>query len=98
MRWTVEGTDSSPGRCKIFLISMSFRPVLGPTEPPIQRVSGALSSAAKQPRRETDHPPTSSAEVENAWICTSSPHTALTALTINSMYITHMRSFFFCTI
>jgi hypothetical protein len=33
-----------PGRGKIFLLSTSSRPVLGPTQPLIQRAPGALSS------------------------------------------------------
>jgi len=40
---------------------------MGPTQPPIQWVVGALSLGVKQPGREADHSPPSSAEVENAW-------------------------------
>jgi hypothetical protein len=36
--------------------------VLGPTQPPIQRVSGALSLWVKRSGREADHSPPSSAE------------------------------------
>jgi hypothetical protein len=39
------------------------RPALGPTQPPIQWVSG-LSRGVKWPGRDVDHPPPSSAEVE----------------------------------
>jgi hypothetical protein len=35
--------SSSPGRVKNFLFSMSSRPALGSTQPPIQWVPGALS-------------------------------------------------------
>jgi hypothetical protein len=35
--------SSSPDRGKIFLFSTSSRPVLGPAQPPIQWVQGALS-------------------------------------------------------
>jgi hypothetical protein len=41
------GRGSSPGRVKNFLFSTSSRPVLGPTQPPIQWVPGALSPGGK---------------------------------------------------
>jgi hypothetical protein len=37
---------------------------LGPTQPPIQWVPGALSLGVKWPGREADHSPPSSAEVK----------------------------------
>jgi hypothetical protein len=37
---------------------------LGPTQPPIQWVPGALSLGVKRPGREADHSPPSSAEVK----------------------------------
>jgi hypothetical protein len=40
------------------------RPALGPTQPPIQRVPGALSLGVKRPGSEADHSPPSSAEVK----------------------------------
>jgi hypothetical protein len=39
----LKGQSSSPGGGKIFLLSMSSRPVLGPTQPPSAWVPGALS-------------------------------------------------------
>jgi hypothetical protein len=39
----------------------------GPTQPPIQWIPGALSLGVKRPRREADHSPPSSVEVNNAW-------------------------------
>jgi len=47
-------------------------------QPPVQRVSGALSPAVKQPGREDDHSLPSSAEVKNAWHCTSSQYAFMT--------------------
>jgi hypothetical protein len=44
-----------------------------PTEPPTQRVTGALSLGVKRPGREADHSPPSSADVKNAWRYTSTP-------------------------
>jgi len=38
---------------------------LGPTEPPIQRVSGTLSSGIKRPDRNSDYSPPSSTRVKN---------------------------------
>jgi hypothetical protein len=46
------------------LIHPSSRTALGPTQPPIQWVPGALSLCVKRTGREVDHSPPSSAEVE----------------------------------
>jgi hypothetical protein len=49
------GWSSSPRKGKIFLLSTSSIPVLGPTQPPVQWVGGGpLSSRVKRPRREAD--------------------------------------------
>jgi hypothetical protein len=42
-----------------FFLSTASRPALGPTQPPIQWVLGALSPGVKQSMREADHSPTS---------------------------------------
>jgi hypothetical protein len=66
--------SSSPGRVKNFLFFTSSRPTLGSTQPPIQRVPGALSLAMKQPGHEADHSPPASAEVkENVDLYIHSP-------------------------
>jgi len=49
-------------------------PALGPTQPPIQWVSGVLYLGVK---READHSPPSSAEVKQAWSCTATPRICL---------------------
>jgi hypothetical protein len=54
------GRSSSPGRSDIFLFSTSSRPVLGHTQPPIQRVPGV-----KRPGCEANHSPPTSTEVKN---------------------------------
>jgi len=48
----------------IFLFTTMSRTALGPTQPPIQRVLGALSLGVKRPGREADHSPPSSTEVK----------------------------------
>jgi hypothetical protein len=52
------------------VFATASRPALGPTQPPVQWLSGALS-----PDREANHSPPSNAEVKNAWSYTSTtPH------------------------
>jgi hypothetical protein len=46
------------------LLNTASRTALGPTQPPIQWVPGALSVGVKRPGREASHPPPSSAEVK----------------------------------
>jgi len=50
---------------------------LGPTQPPILWLPWALSLQVKQPGREADHSPPSSAEAENAWNYISTSPTRL---------------------
>jgi hypothetical protein len=68
--------SKSPGRVKNFLFSTSFRRTLGPTQPLIQWVSGALSPGVRRPQREAHHSPPFSADVKKIWIYTSTPHTS----------------------
>jgi hypothetical protein len=58
-------------RLGIFLFTIVSRTALGPTQPPIQWIPGALSLGVKRPGREADHSSPSSAEVNNAWSYTS---------------------------
>jgi hypothetical protein len=53
-----------PAGAGIFLFTTASRTALGPTQPPIQWVPGALSLGVKRPVREADHSPPSSAEVK----------------------------------
>jgi hypothetical protein len=57
---------------EIFLFSTESIPALGDTQPPIQLVPGALSPGIKQPRREADHLPLSSAKVKSDEAITTS--------------------------
>jgi hypothetical protein len=47
----------------IFLFTSASNPALGPTQPPVQWISGALSLGVKRADREAEHPPPSSTEV-----------------------------------
>jgi hypothetical protein len=62
-----------PAEAGIFLFTTVTRPVLGPTQPPIQWVPGALSLGVKRSGREADHSPPSGAEVKNEWSYVSTP-------------------------
>jgi hypothetical protein len=57
----------------IFLFTTASSLAVGPTQPPIQWLPGALSLGVKRPGREADHSPPSSAEGKNARSCTSTP-------------------------
>jgi hypothetical protein len=48
----------------IFLFTTASRTALGPTQPPIEWVAGALSLGVEQLGREADHSPPSNAEVK----------------------------------
>jgi hypothetical protein len=50
----LDGRGWIPGRGKIFLFSTASRPVLGPTQPPIQWVPGTLSPGVKRSGREAE--------------------------------------------
>jgi hypothetical protein len=56
---------------KNFHFSMSSRPALGFTQPPIQWVPGGLSPGVKLPGREADYSPPTTAEVKKICIYTS---------------------------
>jgi hypothetical protein len=72
--WTIRflGFDSQWG-LGIFLFTTMSRMALGPTQLPIPWVPAALSLEVKRPRREADHSPPSSSEVQNVWSYTSTP-------------------------
>jgi hypothetical protein len=67
------GRSSSPGSGKIFLLCTASRPVLGPIQPPIHWVSGAISPGVMRPRREADRLHPTSAEVMKTWTSISTP-------------------------
>jgi hypothetical protein len=55
----------------IFFSSLHHLHHLGPTQPHIKWVPGAISPGVKRPGPEADHSHLASAEVKNTWICTS---------------------------
>jgi hypothetical protein len=63
MGWTTKGPES-----KLALRS---------TKLPIQWVLGFFSLGVKQPGREVDQAPPTSAKVKKMWVYTSTPHTPL---------------------
>jgi hypothetical protein len=67
------GRGSSPSTGNISFLSTSSRPVLMPTQHPIQWVLGALPPGVKRPRHDADHSLPTIAKVRNMWIYTSTP-------------------------
>jgi hypothetical protein len=62
---------------------------LGLTQPLVQWVPGALFPGIKQPRREINQSPPSSAKVKNAWSCTSTlPYFFMTRCLIKYLDVT----------
>jgi hypothetical protein len=64
----MRGRNSSRGRVKNFVYSTSSSPALGPTQPPVKWVLGAVSLGVKRPGREADHSPQTTAEVKKIWM------------------------------
>jgi hypothetical protein len=65
------GQSSCPSKVKNFHFSTLSRPALGPIQPPIQWVPGALSFGVKWQEYEANHSPPTSAEVKKTLIYTS---------------------------
>jgi hypothetical protein len=63
--------EVAPGRGWEFFSPPCPDRLWGPTQPPIQWVRGTLSLGVKQPGREADHSPQSSAEAKNVSSYTS---------------------------
>jgi hypothetical protein len=76
--YRLDDRGSIPVRGKRYF-STPQRPdrALGPTQPLIQRVPGALSPGVKRLRREADHSPPSSAEVKNGGAIPPLPYMSL---------------------
>jgi len=66
-------------RCYAVLLTTTSRPALGPSQLPMQWVPGVVSQELNRPGREAYHSRPSTAEVQNAWIYTSTPQYAFIA-------------------
>jgi hypothetical protein len=77
--WLDDRRFETRQRLRIFLFTIVSRLALGPTQPPIQWVPGALSLGVKRLGYEDDHSPPPSSEVKNAWSYTSTPQYAFMA-------------------
>jgi hypothetical protein len=64
------GFDSWQGQ-RSFLFATASRPILGPTQPPMQWISGPVSPGIKRSGRGAEHLSPCSADIENAWSYTS---------------------------
>jgi hypothetical protein len=74
------GFDSWHGQERVsFFFTTASRPVLGPTQPPIQWVPWVPCPGKKRLGREADHSPPSSTEVRNVWNYTSTTPCAFMA-------------------
>jgi hypothetical protein len=73
MGWITGVQFSAEAMMGSFLFDSASRTALGPTQPPIQWVPGALSMGVKWSGREADHSPPSSAEVKSVWSYVSTP-------------------------
>jgi hypothetical protein len=63
-----------PLAAKLYTLSETSGPNLRPTQPPIQRLSGAVSLGVNQPGRDANHEASSCSEVKIGSIYTSSSH------------------------
>jgi hypothetical protein len=77
MGWMIGVLD--PSRGWEFFSSPESRLALGPTQPPIHWVSGALSLRIKWTGSEAYHSPPSSAKIKNVWSYISTPQYAIMA-------------------
>jgi hypothetical protein len=66
------------------------RLALGPTQPPIQYVRGALSLGVKWPGREADHSPHLVPSSKNVWSYTSTPSIRLHDVVLITFTLSHL--------
>jgi len=66
MGWTTGVQFLTGAMIESFLFSTASRPALGPTQPPIQWVTGTISLGIRQPGNEADHSPPPNANITDA--------------------------------
>jgi len=71
--WTGQLGLNSQQKQGIFLLATASRPLLGPTQPPIQWAPEAFPPGIKQPGHEAYHLPPASVKIKNAWSYTYIP-------------------------
>jgi hypothetical protein len=73
--WVLAGQSRvwSLAEAWVFPPILKSRPVLGPTQTPIQWILGVASPGVKRPQREGNHSPRSSVELTNLWSSFSTP-------------------------
>jgi hypothetical protein len=76
-------TYSSTALERFFSSPHRLKPALGPTQPPIQWVHGALSLGVKQPGHELSHSPPSSSKVKNSGAIPPLPNVFMAQCLIN---------------
>jgi hypothetical protein len=64
---------------EFFFFTNASRSALGPTQPRIQWVTGALYAEIKRPSRESDNEPSSSPQAKNTWNYNSTPQCVFVA-------------------
>jgi len=80
--WTTGVQFPARAMMGFFHLATASRRALGPTQPPFRWVAGALTRGIKRSRRQADHLPPSSVEV-NAWSYTSTRPIRLNGVVIN---------------
>jgi hypothetical protein len=78
------GLDDRGVGVRVPVGSMLPRPALGPTQPHIHWVTGALSPGVKRPGHDADYSAPASADVKKMWIYTFTPPCAFRALCLVS--------------
>jgi hypothetical protein len=66
--WTTERSSSNPGSVKNLLSSTLWKPALGPTQSPLQWVTGSFPQGVNRPGPEAYYSPPTSAEVKKKYL------------------------------
>jgi hypothetical protein len=74
MDYGLDDQGSMPGRRKIFLLPIVFKPDLGFTQPPVQWIIGAMSPRMKWSWPETDYSSPVCAEVKKGGAISPRPY------------------------